>query len=64
MNTELEIITPHLRGSCVTIDNRIHGLFKLTGGNRAAAEQAWTLVRNEPHDQAALTAASQTAARR
>jgi hypothetical protein len=48
MATELEIITPNLRGSCLTIGNRLHGLFKLIGQKRDAKENAWLQVRTEP----------------
>jgi hypothetical protein len=50
MNIELEVITRHLRGSCVTVDNRLHGLFKLTGRDRNSSERAWTLDRGEPQN--------------
>jgi hypothetical protein len=29
--SEVEVITQHLHGSCVTINNHIHGLFRPTG---------------------------------
>jgi hypothetical protein len=38
--TELEVVTPNLRGSCVTVQNQIHGLFKLTRRNVSAADAA------------------------
>jgi hypothetical protein len=53
MATELEIITPNLRGSCLTIGNQLHGLFKVTGQKRDAKENAWLQVRTErPKDRA------------
>ena len=27
--SEIEIVTPNLLGSCVSVDNRVHGLFRV-----------------------------------
>lgn len=29
--SEFEVITPHLHGSCVTVSNRVHALFRPAG---------------------------------
>jgi hypothetical protein len=43
--SELEVVTPNLRGSCVTVHNQIHGLFRLTSRKSKSLEMpaAWPL---------------------
>jgi len=38
MTSELEIVTPNLRGSCVTEGRQIHGLFRVMRRTTAAQE--------------------------
>jgi hypothetical protein len=48
--TELEVVTPNLRGSCVTIHNQTHGLFKVMRPQASAADAAPLRWHVEPHD--------------
>ncbi|MFZ0606871.1 MAG: hypothetical protein WAM75_04220 [Xanthobacteraceae bacterium] len=50
MTSELEIVTPNLRGSCMTIGNQLHGLFKLTGQKRDPRRDAWLKVQAAQHN--------------
>jgi hypothetical protein len=38
--TDMEIITWHLRGSCVTINNQLHSLLKMTSRKRDDTKHA------------------------
>jgi hypothetical protein len=45
--TELEVVTPNLRGSCVAVQHQIHGLFKVSkraGSPADVAPLRWHLT--------------------
>lgn len=45
--TELEVVTPNLRGSCVAVQHQIHGLFKISkraGSPADVAPLRWHLT--------------------
>jgi hypothetical protein len=57
--TELEVVTPNLRGSCVAVQHQIHGLFKISkraGSPADVAPLRWHLT---PEDRPTLKPASE-----
>jgi hypothetical protein len=56
MQSELQVITPHLRGNCLTVDKKLHVLFKIMRRSPDAADRAWQLVRQELDSQPASAA--------
>ena len=46
--TELEVVTPNLRGSCVAVQHQIHGLFKISKRAGSPADVAplytWSII--------------------